>query len=42
MRLVMMSGMALDDETLAGATAAGFDNCIDKVSALEGLEKLLR
>jgi PAS domain S-box-containing protein len=42
MRLVMMSGMALDDETRAGATAAGFDHCIDKVSALEGLEKLLR
>jgi CheY-like chemotaxis protein len=42
MRLVMMSGISLDEETRAGATAAGFDHCIDKISALEGLEKLLR
>jgi PAS domain S-box-containing protein len=42
MRLVMMSGVTLDEETRAGANAAGFDNCIDKVFALEGLEKLLK
>jgi PAS domain S-box-containing protein len=42
MRLVMMSGVTLDEETLAGAKAAGFDHCVDKVSALEGLGKLLK
>jgi PAS domain S-box-containing protein len=42
MRLVMMSGVTLDEETRAGAKAAGFDNCVDKVFALEGLEKLLK
>jgi CheY-like chemotaxis protein len=42
MRLVMMSGVTLDEETRAGAKAAGFDHCIDKVSALKGLEKLLK
>jgi len=42
MQLVMMSGITLDEETRAGAKAAGFDNCIDKVFALEGLEKLLK
>ena len=42
MQLVMMSGVTLDDETLAGAKAAGFDNCVDKISALAGLEKLLK
>jgi CheY-like chemotaxis protein len=41
MQLVMMSGVTLDEETRAGAKMAGFDNCIDKVFALEGLEKLL-
>jgi CheY-like chemotaxis protein len=42
MRLVMMSGVTLDEETRAGAKAAGFDNCIDKISAFEGLGKLLK
>jgi PAS domain S-box-containing protein len=42
MQLVMMSGITLDEETRAGAKAAGFDNCIDKVFALEGLETLLK
>jgi PAS domain S-box-containing protein len=42
MQLVMMSGITLDEETRAGAKAAGFDNCIDKVFALEGLERLLK
>jgi CheY-like chemotaxis protein len=42
MQLVMMSGITLDEETRAGAKAAGFDNCIDKVFAFEGLEKLLK
>ena len=42
MRLVMMSGVTLDEETRAGAKVAGFDHCIDKMSALEGLGKLLR
>jgi PAS domain S-box-containing protein len=41
MQLVMMSGVTLDEETRAGAKMAGFDNCIDKVFALEGLERLL-
>jgi hypothetical protein len=38
----MMSGVTLDEETRASAKMAGFDNCIDKVFALEGLEKLLK
>jgi CheY-like chemotaxis protein len=42
MRLVLMSGITLDEETLEGAKAAGFDSCIDKVSALAGLEKLFK
>jgi PAS domain S-box-containing protein len=42
MRLVMMSGVTLDEETRAGAKAAGFDHCIDKMSAVAGLEKLLK
>lgn len=42
MRLVMMSGVTLDEETRAGAKAAGFDDCIDKMSALEELGKLLQ
>ena len=42
MRLVMMSGVTLDEETRAGAKAAGFDHCVDKMSAFEGLGKLLR
>jgi CheY-like chemotaxis protein len=41
MKLVMMSGNNLDDATLAGAKAAGFDTCIDKVFAFSELEKLL-
>lgn len=41
MKLVMMSGDNLDEEMLAGAKAAGFDNCIDKVFAFSELEKLL-
>lgn len=42
MRLVMMSGTTLDEETLAGAKAVGFDSCIDKVSAVAELQKLLK
>jgi len=41
MKLVMMSGDNLDDTILAGAKAAGFDTCIDKVFAFSELEKLL-
>jgi CheY-like chemotaxis protein len=41
MKLVMMSGNNLDDAILAGAKAAGFDTCIDKVFAFSELEKLL-
>jgi CheY-like chemotaxis protein len=40
MKLVMMSGNNLDDAMLAGAKAAGFDACIDKVFAFSELEKL--
>jgi CheY-like chemotaxis protein len=42
MQLVMMSGMDLDETTLAGAKRAGFDHCIDKTSALKALDDLLR
>ena len=41
MKLVMMSGDNIDDAILAGAKAAGFDTCIDKVFAFSELEKLL-
>ena len=40
MKLIMMSGNNLDDAMLAGAKAAGFDACIDKVFAFSELEKL--
>ena len=42
MRLVMMSGTTLDQATLIGAKQAGFDHCIDKLSAVVSLEQLLR
>jgi CheY-like chemotaxis protein len=42
MQLVMMSGTALDQTTLAGAKSASFDHCIDKLSAVVSLNQLLR
>lgn len=42
MRLVMMSGMDLDETTLHGAMEAGFDHCIDKTSLIQGIDMLLR
>jgi CheY-like chemotaxis protein len=42
MQLVMMSGTALDHTTLAGAKSAGFDHCVDKLSAVVALDQLLR
>lgn len=42
MRLVMMSGTTLDPATVVGAKSAGFDHCIDKLSAVVSLEELLR
>ena len=42
MRLVMMSGTDLDQATLRGAKEAGFDHCIDKTFAVQGLDALLR
>lgn len=42
MQLVMMSGTALDQATLVGARSAGFDHCIDKLSAVISLDQLLR
>lgn len=41
MQLVMMSGTALNEMTLRGATRAGFDHCIDKVNDVDTLRKLL-
>jgi len=41
MQLVMMSGVDLDETTLARAKRAGFDHCIDKTAALTGLYALL-
>jgi len=42
MRLVMMSGTDLDQTTLHAAKEAGFDHCIDKTLAVEGVGALLR
>jgi CheY-like chemotaxis protein len=42
MRLVMMSGTGLDPATLVGARSAGFDHCIDKLTAVTSLDELLR
>ena len=42
MRLVMMTGAAVDQTALAGAREAGFDYCIDKTRGLSALEPLLR
>ena len=42
MQLVMMSGTTLDQATLVGAKSAGFDHCIDKLSAVMSLDQLLR
>ena len=41
MKLVMMSGIVLDNAARRGASEAGFDHCIDKVVDLAALEKLL-
>jgi len=42
MQLVMMSGTTLDPATVLGAKSAGFDYCVDKLSAVVSLEELLR
>jgi len=42
MRLVMMSGTGLDQATLVGARDAGFDHCVDKLTAVASLDELLR
>lgn len=41
MKLVMMSGIVLDNAARRRASEAGFDACIDKVVDLETLEKML-
>jgi CheY-like chemotaxis protein len=42
MQLVMMSGTDLDQTTLLGAKQAGFDHCVDKTLAVQGIDALLR
>ena len=42
MQLVMMSGTDLDPMTVLGAKQAGFDHCVDKTLAVNGLDALLR
>jgi CheY-like chemotaxis protein len=42
MQLVMMSGTDLDPTTLQGAKQAGFDHCVDKTLAVQGIDALLR
>ena len=42
MQLVMMSGTTLDPATVVGAKSAGFDYCVDKLSAVVSLEELFR
>jgi CheY-like chemotaxis protein len=41
-KLVMMSGNAMNDIALRGAKNAGFDQCIDKLSAAPVFESILR
>jgi len=38
----MMSGTGLDQATLVGARDAGFDHCVDKLTAVASLDELLR
>ncbi|HEY0767827.1 MAG TPA: response regulator [Steroidobacteraceae bacterium] len=42
MRLVMLSGMTLDDTTLSLSRNAGFDDCIDKAAGPKALHALLQ
>jgi len=42
MRLVMLSGMTLDDITLRLSRNAGFDDCIDKAAGPKALHALLQ
>ncbi|TLZ45914.1 MAG: response regulator, partial [Gammaproteobacteria bacterium] len=42
MRLVMLSGMTLDDTTLRLSRDAGFDDCIDKAAGPKALHALLQ
>src|SRR6202047_4008035 len=42
MRLVMLSGMTLDDTTLRLSRNAGFDDCIDKAAGPKALHALLQ
>lgn len=42
MKLVMMSGIALDDVTRSAARDAGFDHCLDKAFTLASLQQLLQ
>jgi len=42
MKLVMMSGIALDDVTRTAARDAGFDHCLDKAFTLASLQQLLQ
>ena len=42
MRLVMLSGMTLDDTTLRLSRTAGFDDCIDKAAGPKALHALLQ
>ena len=41
-RLVMLSGMTLDDTTLRLSRNAGFDDCIDKAAGPRALHALLQ
>jgi CheY-like chemotaxis protein len=41
MKLIMMSGAALDEATLTEAGDAGFDHCIDKAFTIDALNDLL-
>jgi CheY-like chemotaxis protein len=42
LRLVMLSGMTLDDTTLRLSRTAGFDDCIDKAAGPKALHALLQ
>jgi two-component system, sensor histidine kinase len=42
LRLVMLSGMTLDDTTVTLSRQAGFDDCIDKAAGPKALHRLLQ
>ena len=42
LRLIMLSGMALDEVTIELSREAGFDDCIDKGAGAKAVDRLLK